>query len=99
MVRNLLIVISLLLLTGCSQSWNGFSLYISEEETNHYRTFARITDVEDTEKVHFKVKKRERQVMAEKELYNNDKGMTCSLAGGKHKEKDWSTGFVLRYAY
>ncbi|MDG1286753.1 MAG: hypothetical protein P8P30_04215 [Rickettsiales bacterium] len=97
MVKKLFIVTFSLLLTSCSN--NGLSLYVSKERTAHYRTFARITDAEDTDKVHFKVMKRERQVMAEKELYSDDEGTSWSVAGGKHKDKDWSAGLVLRYAY
>lgn len=96
MVRNLFIVALLLLLTSCS---SGMSLYVSDEETAHYRTFARITSADDSEKTYFKVKKRNRQIMAEKELYNNNKGTSISFAGGKHKDKNWSSGFILRYTY
>ena len=95
MIKNLLIVVSLLLLCSCS---NGFNLYTSNEKNNHYRTFARITDAEETEKTYFEIKKRKRQVMAETEIYNSDDSSLC-IAGGKHKDKDWSTGLVLRWNY
>ena len=86
------------LLSACGGQ--GVSLYVSQEKNNHYRTFARITDAEETEKVHFEVKKRHRQVMAEKELYKSKTQKTSvSVAGGKHKDKDWSAGLILRWNY
>lgn len=85
----------LLLLGACS---NGVSLYVSDEKNSHYRTFVRITDVEDTEKVWFNIRKRDRQVVAEKELFHRKK-TSLSIAGGKDKDKDWSGGLVLRYNF
>lgn len=87
---------SLFLLSSCSNG--GLNLYVSDEKTAHYRTFARITDAEETEKVHFEVKKRDRQVMAEKEFYK-EKNTSMSVAAGKHKDKNWSAGMVFRYGF
>lgn len=95
MKRFLYIVAIAPLLASCD---SGMSLYVSDEKNNHYRTFARITDAEDTEKTYFEVKKRHRQVMAEKELYQAPQ-TTLSVAGGKHKDKDWSAGLILRYNF
>ena len=78
---------------------DGMSLYVSKEKNNHYRTFARITDAEDTEKVHFEVKKRYREVIAERVLYTGDSNETLCVAGGKHRDKDWSAGLVYRWNY
>ncbi len=95
MLKILSVVSSLLLLTACG---DGMSLYVSKERNNHYRTFARITDVEDTERIHFEVKKRHREVIAERILYQDKKASLC-IAGGKHKDKDWSSGLVWRWNY
>lgn len=74
------------------------SLYVSQEKNNHYRTFARITDVEDTGKVHFEIRKRDREVIAERALYKGE-DTTLYVTGGKHKDKDWATGIVFRWNF
>ena len=95
MIRKLFILVSLFLLCSCS---SGINLYTSDEKNNHYRTFARITDAEETEQTYFEIKKRTRQVMAETEIYRSKTANIC-VAGGKHKDKDWSTGLILRWNY
>ena len=95
MIKVFTVLPALLFLTSCS---DGVSLYVTKEKNNHYRTFARITDAEDTEKVHFEVKKRHREVIAERTLYKGDDSALCVTAG-KHKDKDWGTGLVWRWNY
>lgn len=76
------------------------SLYLSKEKNNHYRTFARVTDAEDTERVHFEVRKRDREVIAERELFISDDGKRALCAtGGRHKDKDWSGSLVMRWNF
>ena len=85
-----------LLCTGCGDG--GFSLYVDDERTNHYRTFARITDVEDTENVHLTVRKRESQIMAESEFYREKDTSVC-LGAGRHRQQDWAGGVTVRYNF
>ncbi len=96
MKRAITCLISIVLLSACS---DGFNVYSSQDKNNHYRTFARITSVEDTERVMFEVRKRHREILAEKELFRFNDGKIISLAGGKHREKDWSGGLVMRWNY
>lgn len=95
MDRNHLIVASMLLLSGCGE---GVNLYASTDREAYSRTFVRFTDAEDTDKVLFEVKKRPREVIAEKTLYKDEKN-DVALSGGKHKDKNWSLGLMWHYHF
>lgn len=88
--------IILLFTTACT---SGVSLYVDNERTALQRNLARITDAENTDRTYFQLTKRNREVMAEHEIWGNEK-MHLLVGGGRgDRGKRWNSGLVLRYEY
>jgi hypothetical protein len=85
------------LLFGCGIG--GISVYKDSERNNHYRNFARITDAEDTDTVHFTVRKRQREVMAEREVYRWSDDLSLNGSCGRERQRRWNGALTMRYNF